>query len=120
MAEIKEAFNLFDTDRNGAAPACFPAMQCEAVRCKRLSPADCCMCMGRAVMGAGTIDVRELKASMRALGFEMKKEEVKKMLADLDKDVNGQISFEEFTNMMTGKMVGGAFHAPFASSLCLS
>jgi centrin-1 len=69
LAEIKEAFNLFDTDRNNA------------------------------------IDVRELKAAMRALGFEMKKEDVRKMLADLDKDVNGTISVDEFIGMMTGKMV---------------
>jgi len=68
IAEIKEAFNLFDTDRNGS------------------------------------IDVRELKAAMRALGFEMKKEDVKKMLQDLDKDVNGLISLDEFIGMMTGKM----------------
>jgi Ca2+-binding EF-hand superfamily protein len=28
----------------------------------------------------GAVDVRELKAAMRALGFELKKEEVKKLL----------------------------------------
>ena len=31
-----------------------------------------------------------------ALGFEPKKEEVKKMIADIDKDGNGTIDFEEF------------------------
>jgi len=53
---------------------------------------------------SGTIDVRELKAAMRALGFEMKKEEVKNMLSDIDKDANGQINFDEFCQMMSGKM----------------
>jgi len=53
----------------------------------------------------GTIDLRELKAAMRALGFEMKKEEVQKMLASIDKDGNGEISLDEFVTMMTGKMV---------------
>ncbi|KAG8448355.1 hypothetical protein GDO86_015443 [Hymenochirus boettgeri] len=48
--EIREAFDLFDTD------------------------------------GTGTIDVKELKVAMRALGFEPKKEEIKKMIADIDKE----------------------------------
>lgn len=39
-----------------------------------------------------------------ALGFEPKKEEVKKMIADIDKDGNGTIDFEEFLGMMTTKM----------------
>lgn len=40
----------------------------------------------------------------RALGFEPKKEEVKKMIADIDKDGSGTIDFEEFLTMMTSKM----------------
>lgn len=40
----------------------------------------------------------------RALGFEPKKEEVKKMIADIDKDGSGTIDFEEFLTMMTAKM----------------
>merc|ERR1712149_54998 len=39
---------------------------------------------------SGAIDVRELKAAMRALGFEVKKEELKKMISDIDN--NGKIS----------------------------
>ena len=34
----------------------------------------------------GTIDAKELKVAMRALGFEPKKEEIKKMISDIDKD----------------------------------
>ena len=43
---------------------------------------------------------------MRALGFEPKKEEIKKMIADIDKDGSGTIDFNEFLEMMTAKMVG--------------
>lgn len=68
LEEIKEAYNLFDTDQSGV------------------------------------IDIRELKAAMRALGFEMRKEEVKKMLADIDKDANADITLDDFIRMMTGKM----------------
>ena len=44
------------------------------------------------------------RQSHRALGFEPKKEEVKKMIADIDKDGSGTIDFEEFLTMMTAKM----------------
>lgn len=80
--------------------------------------------------GSGTIDAKELKVAMRysavpfthsflyvacqfsqlccyvhrALGFEPKKEEIKKMIADIDKDGSGTIDFEEFLQMMTAKM----------------
>merc|ERR1712184_128767 len=53
---------------------------------------------------SGMIDVRELKAAMRALGFEVKNEELKKMVTDIDNDGNGTIEFVEFLSMMTGKM----------------
>merc|ERR1712149_90118 len=53
---------------------------------------------------SGMIDVRELKAAMRALGFEVKNEELKKMVTDIDNDGNGTIEFSEFLQMMTGKM----------------
>merc|ERR1711953_1606957 len=53
---------------------------------------------------SGMIDVRELKAAMRALGFEVKNEELKKMVTDIDNDGNDTIEFAEFLEMMTGKM----------------
>merc|ERR1712167_33421 len=53
---------------------------------------------------SSAIDVRELKAAMRALGFEVKNEELKKMVSDVDNDGNGTIEFGEFLQMMTGKM----------------
>merc|ERR1712216_504620 len=53
---------------------------------------------------SGMFDIRELKAAMRALGFEVKNEELKKMVADIDGDGNGTIEFGEFLGMMTGKM----------------
>ena len=41
---------------------------------------------------------------MRALGFEPKREEIKKMIADVDKDGSGVIDYPEFLDMMTQKM----------------
>ena len=60
---------------------------------------------GKNIITAGTIDAKELKVAMRALGFEPKKEEIKKMIADIDKDGSGTIDFNEFLEMMTAKMV---------------
>ncbi len=54
--------------------------------------------------GSGTIDVKELKVAMRALGFEPKKEEIKKMIADIDKEGAGTIDFNDFLNLMSQKM----------------
>ncbi|KAJ3172015.1 hypothetical protein HDU88_006827 [Geranomyces variabilis] len=66
--EIREAFDLFDTD------------------------------------GSGTIDTKELKVAMRALGFEPKKEELKKMVAEVDRTGSGVIDFNDFLELMTSKM----------------
>merc|ERR1712227_819886 len=67
---------------------------------------------------SGAIDVRELKAAMRALGFEVKNEELKKMVTDIDNDGNGTIEFAEFLQMMTGKM--GEKDTPRTSRRCSS
>ena len=49
----------------------------------------------------GTIDVKELKVALRALGFEPKKDEIKKLISDLntdqkDKENTNTIDYNEF------------------------
>jgi len=61
--EIKEAFELFDTDKDGA------------------------------------VDYHELKVAMRALGFDLKKAEVLKILRDHDKLGHGLMDFEDFAKI---------------------
>ena len=69
MEEIKEAFNLFDTE------------------------------------GKGSIDVRELKAAFRALGFQVKKVEIRQMFIDMDKDLSSaMVTYDEFVEMVTPRM----------------
>merc|ERR1712196_156325 len=66
--ELREAFDLFDTD------------------------------------GSGAVDASELHTAMKALGFEPKKEEISKMVKDMDKDGDATVDFEEFCVMLAEKM----------------
>ncbi|XP_015834624.1 uncharacterized protein LOC660873 isoform X2 [Tribolium castaneum] len=54
--------------------------------------------------GSGKIDAKDLKVAIRALGFEPKKEEIKKMIADIDTQGTGKLSFDDFLQLMTMKM----------------
>jgi len=56
------------------------------------------------VDGTGLIETKELKVALRALGFEPKKEEIKKMIADIDKEGKGKIGYEDFLSLTTTKM----------------
>ena len=42
---------------------------------------------------------------MRALGFEPKKEEIKKIISEIDRDGRGVIEFPDFLDVMTVKIV---------------
>ena len=70
---------------------------------------------------AGAIDVKELKAAMRALGFTVKKAEIRRMISEIDKDENGSVDLNEFMEMMTGKMVrdGALCCCRYRRSCCL-
>ena len=56
------------------------------------------------VDGSGHVDIRELKISMRALGFQVKKAEVRAMVAEIGKDSNDVVNFEEFAHLLSLKM----------------
>merc|ERR1712100_581201 len=66
--ELREAFDLFDTD------------------------------------GSGAVDASELHTALKALGFEPKKEEIAKMVREMDKDGDATVDFEEFCIMLAEKM----------------
>ncbi|KAL7004375.1 Calcium-binding component of the spindle pole body (SPB) half-bridge [Cystobasidiomycetes sp. EMM_F5] len=67
--EIREAFDLFDTDKDGA------------------------------------IGFHELKVALRALGFEMKKAEVLKLLRDYDRNGTGVMVYDDFAKVVTEKIL---------------
>lgn len=66
--EIKEAFDLFDTDKDGS------------------------------------IDYHELKVAMRALGFDVRKQDVIKLMREYDRNETGKITYNDFTDIMTTKI----------------
>lgn len=45
-----------------------------------------------------------MKVAIRALGFEPKKEEIKKMIDEVDSEGTGKLSYENFLRLMTQKM----------------
>jgi len=53
---------------------------------------------------SGTIDADELKVAMRAMGFEPKRDEVRRMIQESDRDGSGTICFDTFQAVMAAKM----------------
>jgi centrin-3 len=51
----------------------------------------------------GTIDLHELKVLMRALGFDVKKPEVVKLVHDVDPNNAGNVDYEHFMEIMSEK-----------------
>lgn len=52
----------------------------------------------------GRIESSKLKLAMRALGFEPKKEEIKKILCEYDKEGKGFIGYDDFYTLMAKKI----------------
>jgi len=67
-ADLKEAFELFDTD------------------------------------DSNSIDCKELKVAMKALGFDPTDQEVTDIVQSLDTDGNMELDFNEFKQVMSGRM----------------
>eukprot|EP00042_Codosiga_hollandica_P021850 m.78178 g.78178 ORF g.78178 m.78178 type:complete len:173 (-) comp50547_c0_seq1:97-615(-) len=49
---------------------------------------------------SGSIDWRELRAGLRALGFAIRKREAKGMIREADSDGNGFLEFDEFVTLV--------------------
>ena len=54
--------------------------------------------------GSGSIDINELRDVMKALGINLKQEEVKEMMARVDKDGSGCIEMDEFMALMAERI----------------
>jgi centrin-1 len=54
--------------------------------------------------GSATINANELKVALHALGYEPKSSDLKEMISNIDKDGSGEITFEQFLEVMTSKM----------------
>lgn len=56
--------------------------------------------------GSGNIDADELERAMKVLGLSASREEVEKMIADVDKSGDGEVGLPEFIEMMTTLILG--------------
>ncbi|XP_029203976.2 uncharacterized protein [Acropora muricata] len=56
---------------------------------------------------SGSIDARELRKAMKALGFKISKESIEEMIADLDADKSGSIEFDEFLEFVIARQGDG-------------
>ena len=54
----------------------------------------------------GTIDIKEIKAAFRALGFQIKKQDVRQMMIDIDKLDSPSVTFDDFVEMVTPRITG--------------
>lgn len=52
----------------------------------------------------GAIDARELKAAMRALGFEVTKDQVREIISSIGKDAASSFDFEDFCELMSTRL----------------
>ena len=52
----------------------------------------------------GSIDARELKAAMRALGHEVTKQMCREMFREVDKDPETSLNFDEFCKIMAPRL----------------
>ena len=53
---------------------------------------------------SGGIDCRELKAAMRALGYEVTKSMVREMFREVERDPDTEINFDEFCRVMAPRL----------------
>jgi Ca2+-binding EF-hand superfamily protein len=53
---------------------------------------------------SGGLDGRELKSAIRALGFDVKSEDIRKMMTDIGKDPASTVDFSEFVEVMEDRM----------------
>jgi Ca2+-binding EF-hand superfamily protein len=99
QAELKEAFDLFDADKSGQIDVRARSRSMRKHFSWRARMMDVIADMRAA---CALWQFKELKAAFKALGFDTPKEEIRKMLADVDTDGSGTIEFPEFLQMMTG------------------
>jgi len=112
IEEIREAFNLFDTDGSGIITTIITTIIITTIVTIMITNTITVIIVNiitntitnTTTNTLGTIDPKELKAAMQSLGFEAKNQTIYQMIADIDKDGSGTIDFDEFLDMMTAKM----------------
>jgi Ca2+-binding EF-hand superfamily protein len=66
---------------------------------------------------AGSMDARDFRAAMQALGVELTPEEARRMVTAADRDGSGKLEFGEFAALVLPKLSGGGGGAAAGSGL---
>jgi len=98
-AEIRQAFDLFDNDGQGARSS--------ALHRFAVLTGGKVLKLGTAWLCTGVIGADALKVVLRALGFEPGKEEVKALIASTDSTGSGLVDFNEFLEILINHMSKG-------------
>merc|ERR1712212_518452 len=96
--EIREAFDLFDTDKSGM-------IDYEEIMTVKILNRDPDEEIFKAFQlfdddQTGKISLKNLKRVARELGEALNDDEIQAMIDEFDKDEDGEISLEEFSNIM--------------------
>jgi hypothetical protein len=86
-AEVKEAFELFDSEKSGS-------IDYHELKVRTDGHRRCC-----ALFSSHT----RVQVALRALGFPVKKDDVRRLVRDIDVEETGHITFEGFVEIMTKK-----------------
>ena len=111
VQEIREAFNLFDTDGSGACQPLSKQLKCSAHPLRSqvpLTPRSSRQPCRAWVRHASCPLCEPCLIAFANAGFEAKNATIYQMISDIDQDGSGSIEFDEFLDMMTAKMVRGA------------
>ncbi|XP_046439157.1 caltractin-like [Daphnia pulex] len=68
---------------------------------------------------SGKIASQNLKLAMRALGFEPRREEIKKIISEYVKDESDYITLEQFVSLMTEKIADKGAKEEIFKAFCL-
>ncbi|CAF1171342.1 unnamed protein product [Adineta ricciae] len=123
IAEIRDAFNMYDKERKGEIPTSILAECIEAVDGDGSGTVDFdefLALMAKKTKEAederelrevfrvfdknsrGVIDVADLKMIFKALDPDMPDDEVEQIISEVDEDGSGTVDYEEFYKLMTG------------------
>lgn len=95
--EIKQAFDLFDTDGEGIIP--------NQLQPKLPSNMSLFCNFNFVNLEIGMIDQSKLRVALKTLGYDLPTERIRQMISDIDNGEKGHVTYDDFYKMMTNRLV---------------